>query len=135
MPNQRVILSYPPESVEEPVTYRLVKDFDLMVNILKARIRPREGGRLVMELSGTKENLESGMAHLASLGIEVRPIVREIRVDPDLCCHCTACVPHCPTQALTVEHDSWEVTLNPEKCVLCETCVTVCPYRAVGVLF
>ena len=134
MPSRRVILSYPPDVVQEPVTYNLVKDFDLKMNILKARIHPREGGRLVMELSGQKDRLESGMNYLASLGIEVRPLVREVRLDPDACVSCTACVPHCPTSALSQERESWQVTLDHEKCVVCEACVPACPFRALEVM-
>lgn len=135
MPSRRLILSYPPDVVQEPVTYLLVKDFDLKINILKARILPREGGRLVMELSGLKKNLESALAYLASLGIEVKPLVREVRQDKDKCVSCTACVPLCPTGALHVEGDGYEVVLDHDKCVVCETCVTVCPYRAIDIMF
>jgi ferredoxin len=135
MPSRRLILSYPPDVVQKPVTYELIKDYDLRVNILKARILPREGGRLVVELSGHKENLESGLAYLAGLGIEVKTLVREIKLDPDKCCHCTACVPLCPTGALAVDREDWQVSLDHDKCVLCETCVKVCPYRAIDILF
>ncbi|MBW1713255.1 MAG: 4Fe-4S binding protein [Deltaproteobacteria bacterium] len=135
MPSRRLILSYPPDVVQEPVTYQLVKDYDLKINILKARIRPREGGRLVIEISGQKKDLEAGLAYLTGLGIDTRTLVRDIRIDPDKCCHCTACVPICPTGALQVDRDDWQVSLDHDKCVLCETCVTVCPYRAIDLLF
>ncbi len=135
MPSRRLILSYPPDVVQEPVTYQLVKDYDLKINILKARILPREGGRLVMELSGRKTDLESALAYLASLGIEVQTLVREVRLDKDKCLSCTACVPLCPTGALQVEEDGFEVILDHDKCVVCEVCVTVCPYRAIDIMF
>jgi len=131
MSTRRVILSYPPDVVQEPVTYKLVKDYDLKINILKARIRPREGGRLVMEISGNRQRLEAAMAFLSSLGIAVKAIVREIRIDSDLCLHCTACVPICPADALELDRETWEVSLNHDKCIICETCVDICPYRAI----
>jgi len=135
MVNRRIILSFPPEVVQEPATYFLVKDYDLKINILKARILPREGGRLVMEVSGLKERLEAGLAYLASLGIEVKPLIREVKVDPDKCVHCTACLPMCPTGALSQDPDSLEVVFNADKCVVCESCVKACPYRAVEIFF
>lgn len=131
MPSRRVILSYPPDVVQEPVIYLLVKDYDLKINILKARILPREGGRLVVEMSGSKDRLEGAMAYLASLGIDVKALIREIIVDPDRCLHCTACVPICPTGAMELDPDSLEVSLNHDKCVVCESCIPVCPYRAI----
>jgi len=38
MKKTRIVLSFPPSNVEEPVTYRLIKDYDLVVNILRASI-------------------------------------------------------------------------------------------------
>lgn len=135
MANRRITLNYPPDVVQEPVTYYLVKDYDLKINILKARILPREGGRLIMELSGSKDRLDAAMAYLAGMGIEVKPIVREIRLDPDKCLSCSACTAICPTQALAVNPETWEVDLDHDKCVLCESCVAVCPYRAIDIYF
>lgn len=135
MPSRRLILNYPPDVVQEPVTYQLVRDYDLKINILKARILPQEGGRLVMELSGDKNGLESALSYLSSLGIEVQPLVREVQQDKDVCLSCTACVPLCPTGALHVVDDGWEVDLDHDKCVVCETCVSVCPYRAMSIQF
>ncbi len=135
MANRRVALTYPPDAVQEPVTYRLVKDYDLKINILKARIRPHEGGRLIMELSGKKEKLDSAMAYLASMAIDVTPIIQEIRVDPDKCVSCSVCTAICPTGALALDRESWEVSLDHDKCVMCESCVLVCPYRAIDIYF
>jgi len=30
MKKQRVVLSFPPDKVEDPITYHLIKDYDLM---------------------------------------------------------------------------------------------------------
>jgi hypothetical protein len=38
--------------VERPIIYRLVKDYDLEFNILKASITPEQEGLLVLELKG-----------------------------------------------------------------------------------
>ncbi len=135
MASRRLVLSYPPDVVNEPVTYQLIKNYDLKVNILKARILPRRGGRLVMEITGGKEALQSGMAYLAGLGIDVQTLVREVRIDPDKCLHCTACVAICPTGALEVDRQTWEVSLDHDKCVLCESCVPACSYRAIDIYF
>ena len=38
MGNSRFMLIFTPDLVNEPITYRMVKDFDLMINILRAEI-------------------------------------------------------------------------------------------------
>ena len=56
MIKHKLVLRFPASLVEQPLIYRLVKDYDLMVNILRADINPRKEGRLVMEVSGREEN-------------------------------------------------------------------------------
>ena len=135
MSSRRLILSYPPDVVQEPVIYRLVRDYDLLVNILKARIRPQEGGRLVLDLSGEKDKLDSALNYLTSLGIQAKTLVREIAVNEEKCLHCTACVPICPTGAMELDRETWTVSLNHDTCVICESCVNVCVYRAIELHF
>ena len=57
MIKRRLVLAFPPEMVEQPVTYHLIKDYELMVNILRANVTPNEEGRLVVEISGEKKDL------------------------------------------------------------------------------
>ena len=103
MAKKNVVLSFPPSLIEEPVTYRLIRDFDLQVNILRATVRPRERGRMVVELMGEKANLEKAFDYLDEKGVQVDPLVQEMRWQSDRCVHCTACTAVCPTKALTVE--------------------------------
>lgn len=42
-----------------------------------------------------------------------------------VCSSCKACVPHCPTKALT--KDGKKVVWNEELCVMCDKCIKVCP--------
>lgn len=41
------------------------------------------------------------------------------------CVHCGACVPVCPTGALTLS--GGKVAYDPQRCVLCDACIKVCP--------
>ena len=50
MIKHRLVLCFPATLVEQPLIYHLVKDYDLMVNILRADINPRKEGRLVLEI-------------------------------------------------------------------------------------
>ena len=133
MKKTRVVFSFPPSNVEEPVTYRLIKDYDLVVNILRASIDPGKQGRMVVELSGEESQLSLAFNYLEKLGVSIEPLSQEIQHLEERCTGCTACVPICPTGALGVDRKSWKVSYDPEKCVVCLSCVDVCIYKAVEV--
>ncbi|MCE5243192.1 MAG: NIL domain-containing protein [Syntrophobacteraceae bacterium] len=131
---KRLVLSFPPHMIDQPITYQLVKKYDLMVNILRARITPNEEGRLVMEISGKKKNLDEGLAFLDDLGVRVEPLAHDIRWYEDRCIECTACTSICPTGALSVKRPEMRVTFKHEKCIACELCLPACPYKALEIV-
>ena len=53
---QKIVLHFPSMVTEQPFTYYLIKEYNLMVNILKANINPRKEGRMVVEVSGDSKN-------------------------------------------------------------------------------
>lgn len=127
------VLSFPPESVEEPVTYNLVTGYGIHVNILRASIDPGKRGRMVVELGGDAEKLQAGIDYLRSIRVAVEPLAEEIRHHESLCTGCTACIPHCPTAALDVDRNTWRVVFQADRCIVCRSCVEVCIYGAVDV--
>ncbi|MFW6381254.1 MAG: NIL domain-containing protein, partial [Bacillota bacterium] len=52
---KRVVLDFPSGIVEKPITYHLIKKYDIVINILQARIFPEEEGRLIIELENRHE--------------------------------------------------------------------------------
>src|SRR4030042_3594136 len=100
MQKKRVVLIFPPQLIDQPITYRLIKDFDLMINILRARITPKEQGRLVLEITGKRAALEAGLNYLRESGLEIQPLAQDVHWHEDRCTHCTACISICPTNAL-----------------------------------
>ena len=56
MARKRLDLTFPPRQSLKPVIYHLVKDYDLVPNILRAQIHPAQEGRMVLEVTGSKEN-------------------------------------------------------------------------------
>lgn len=135
MATKRLILSFPTHLLDQPITYQLVKRHDLMINILRARITPKEQGRLVVEVSGRKKNLEAGLKFIADLGVEVQPLAQDVRWQEDRCIECTACTSICPTGALSVSRPDMRVSFNHAKCIVCELCVPACAYHAIEIVF
>ena len=135
MAKKKIVLRFPQGLVNKPITYRLVKDYNLILNILRARVMPNEKGRLVVELSGAKENLEKGIKYLIGCGVEIQPLAQNIKWDKRKCTHCTACIPLCPTEAFSVDRETMKVSFDKDKCIACELCIKACPYGAIRIVF
>ncbi len=135
MYKKRVVFSYPPHLVDQPVISRLVKDFDVTVNILRALVTPKEQGRMVLEISGARSAVEAGINYIKEMGMELQPLAQDVKWHDDRCIHCTACISICPTKALDVNRSSMEVSFHRDKCIACELCIPACPYQAMEILF
>ncbi|MBI5627575.1 MAG: NIL domain-containing protein [Candidatus Rokubacteria bacterium] len=77
MARMRVRLTFPPELVQQPIIYRLVKDFDIVPNIRRADVRA-DHGWMVLELEAAEDGLERGVAWLKAQGVTVDPIERDV---------------------------------------------------------
>jgi ferredoxin len=135
MLKKRIVLTFPHEFLDKPIVYKLVKDYDLVFNILQARITPREEGLMVIELCGRKEHLADGVKYLEANGVTIQQLEKDVTRDEDACTQCGACISVCPTGALSVNRETMAVEFNSAKCVACELCVKACPPRAMKVQF
>ncbi len=129
---KNVLLIFHPEVMYQPVIYRLAREFDLVFNILEAKIFPRREGRLILELRGSPEDVDRGIAYLEAAGVEVTSIAENISRSEDRCIHCGACTAVCRTGALSLERPSMEVEFRPERCAACGQCETACPMKALS---
>jgi Fe-S-cluster-containing dehydrogenase component len=135
MATKRLVLNFPPHLIDQPVTYQLITKYHLKVNILRARITPKEWGRLVIEVSGAKKNLKAALEFVAEVGVDVKPLAQNVLWHEERCIECTACTSICPTGALSVSRPDMGVSFRHEKCIACELCVPVCAYGAVEITF
>jgi L-aspartate semialdehyde sulfurtransferase ferredoxin len=135
MATKRLTFNFPPHLIDQPVTYQLITEHNLKVNILRARITPREWGRLVVEISGKKKNLDAGLQFATDLGLDIKPLALDVQWNEDKCIECTACSSVCPTGALSVERKEMHVSFDHEKCIACELCIPACPYEAMQIRF
>lgn len=128
-----IILSFPPEVAQKALVCQLTKKYDLLFNILSAKISNRKEGYMVMEiLSGSKSGFTKGVNFLKDQGVSVSTPEHEIYKDEEICTHCGACTAICPTEALYIKRPEMEVLFDKEKCSVCELCVVTCPSRAMG---
>ena len=49
-------------------------------------------------------------------------------LDPEKCTGCTACIRHCPTEAIRIRNN--RAVINPDKCIDCGACIRYCPHQA-----
>ena len=71
MATKKIEVNYPLSRLSEPVVTRLVTDFDLSPNLLRADVDAAKGGWLVMELTGDDARIASAMEWLRGQGLTV----------------------------------------------------------------
>ena len=135
MVKRRVVLTFPAAIAEKPITYKLVKDYDLIMNILRAKVTPNETGRLVLELDGKKDKIDTGIQYMKDQGVTVETLAQEIRFREDDCVDCGACTAVCTVRALSIDPKTYKLKFNKEKCILCEQCVQACPLGVIEIAF
>ena len=133
--SKRIVLRFPRRLVERPIIYRLVKDYDLEFNILKASNTPEEEGLLVLELKGDQKEYDKGINFLIKTGVKIQSLSQDVTRNEERCTHCGACVTICPTGAFEVDPVTRLVNFYDGKCLACELCIKACPPRAMELHF
>ncbi len=77
MAKRRVMFTFSPEVVTEPIIYNLGQQFRLVTNILRA-VLIEERGWIALELEGKEEDIEAGIAWVTSKGVRVAPVTGDI---------------------------------------------------------
>jgi hypothetical protein len=116
MAKRKFNLYFRPELVNEPITYALVKDFDLSFNILRAEVM-ETGGKLLIEVEGKPAQMTKGVAYLESRGVEVKElkefVTKESPVAPTAACACPSA-----QRCHRVGRTDWTVKFNLESASL-----------------
>ncbi|MFP4180537.1 MAG: NIL domain-containing protein [Spirochaetaceae bacterium] len=136
MSTKKILLNFSKQISEKPVVYHLVKDYDLVINIFRARITTEEEGYMVLEIEGDEERIQGGIDFIRSFGVEVSEAEKGLRWDSNICTHCGNCLTHCPTEALALEDSrTRRIRFDSDLCVECLNCIENCPYGALKSLF
>lgn len=133
--SKRIVLHFPKRLVERPIVSRLVKDYNLDFNILKASVTPDEEGLMVLELSGKQTDYDRGIRYLAETGVKIQALSQDVTRNDERCTHCGACVTICPTGAFELDPVTRRINFYGEKCLACELCIKACPPRAMELHF
>jgi ferredoxin len=133
--SKRIVLRFPKRMVDRPIIYRLVKDYDLEFNILKASITPEQEGLLILELKGNQAEYDKGIEFLIKAGVKIQSLSQDVTRNEERCTHCGACVTVCPTGAFRIDMKTRLVKFDNEKCIACGLCIPACPPRAMEVHF
>lgn len=132
MIHESAFLRFPKALVNEPVISRLVRDFDVEVNILQASITPEEDGHMFAIFGGERAAVGAAFGYLREREVRVVLPARNLVWDEELCVHCGACVGQCPSSAFSIGEGTGAVSFDPRRCIACELCVPACSYGAVA---
>ena len=136
MITKKLLLYFPKSETEKPIVYHLVKDYNLIINIFRAKVTPEEYGYLVLDVTGTEEDIERGIEFVKTFNVTINEADKGLKWDQNLCTSCGNCLTHCPTDALHVE-DSKDrrVLFDVDLCIDCLSCIKNCPFGACSSIF
>ena len=77
MAKKIVQLIFPQRLIKKPVIYTMALKYQVVPNVRRAKVTETVG-EMVLELEGTKENLEKGIQFLTRQGIKVEPIAGDV---------------------------------------------------------
>ncbi|HEY3313784.1 MAG TPA: NIL domain-containing protein [Bacillota bacterium] len=128
----KALLRFPPNRAGKPITYHLVKDYDLRINILHAEVAANRVGVLVMDVEGQEEAIDGATRFVRDEGVEFHIVESAVSWDRDRCIDCGACTAVCPSGALSLDQKDWSLVFTPADCFVCESCLKACPMRAIA---
>jgi L-aspartate semialdehyde sulfurtransferase ferredoxin len=131
MATEKLMLHFHTKIIKKPIVYRIVKDFDLEFNILRAEITSDLEGKMLIEIKGPKDKIAVCKSYLLKEGVEVKEASRSIILDNDVCVNCGVCVSLCMGKALYLKEETYEIDFDKEKCILCGLCLNCCPVNAI----
>ena len=77
MPKKMVQLIFPQRQIKQPVIYTMALKCKVIPNVRRAKVTETVG-EMVLELEGTRENLEKGIRFLTRKGIKVEPVAGDV---------------------------------------------------------
>lgn len=133
---RKLCLYFPRSETEKPIVYHLVKDYDLEINIFRAKVTPEEEGYLVLDVTGEESRIAAALTYLRSFEIDINERNKGFRWEEEACTHCGNCLTRCPTKALRIlDPETRRIGHIEELCVECLACIQCCPFGACRSVF
>ena len=79
MPLRRVTFTFKTDLIQRPVIYELGKKFDIVTNVRRAEVG-QDTGWVILELEGSLDEIDRGLAWVAELGVDINLLDGEILV-------------------------------------------------------
>jgi ABC-type methionine transport system ATPase subunit len=70
MPKLRLHLTFPEHLIQEPIIWRLSRQYDIITNVRRANVEERVGW-VILEVEGTEEALEQAVGWMSEMGVQV----------------------------------------------------------------
>ena len=131
----KYILTFSQETANKPITYQLIKDHNLIVNIINAEITARKRSYLLVEITGMEKNLRSGIKFLERNKVCCKTFNKQLQFDHLNCISCGSCTGVCYSKALAVSPEDNKVNFDKENCTACGLCIKACPIQLLNLAF
>src|SRR5205823_9610854 len=70
MPKLRLHLTFPEGLIQDPIIWRLGRQYDIITNIRRANVEESVGW-VILEVEGTEEALDQGVGWMREMGVQV----------------------------------------------------------------
>jgi ABC-type methionine transport system ATPase subunit len=70
LPKLRLHLTFPEQLIQEPIIWRLGRQYDIITNVRRANVEDKVGW-IILEVEGTEEALDQGIAWMTEMGVQV----------------------------------------------------------------
>ena len=126
---EKFVLGYAADTVSEPILWKLVKEFDIKVNILRAEVSPGQEGNLLAEFDVDDERkLRAAIDWIESIGVSCVSVAKRLSWKDAACVDCGACAGVCLSGAILMDRGTWKLEVDRDKCTACGLCVKACPF-------
>jgi ABC-type methionine transport system ATPase subunit len=70
VPKLRLHLTFPENLIQEPIIWRLGRQYDIITNIRRANVEEKVGW-VILEVEGIQEALDEGVSWMREMGVQV----------------------------------------------------------------
>ena len=83
METKNALLIFNKQIMYKPIIYKLVTDYNILFNVLEAKILPKQEGRLILQLEGKTEDVYESLSNylemFAAINLAVSQKIRKSR--------------------------------------------------------